>query len=184
MRAAGSRRKSVKLETNSVSPAAKPARAVRGAPAEVGKFDLADLLGAAGWVEADLTLATSLRDFGVLEHAFRALAAKARGGELAPATRSVEDALLMARQSLSYAGRKRGLQRFGQVGAVEPFDPRLHVLVSTRARAPSMVRIKLQGVARGSGPHADILVKAEVTAVRPRKPGPGASGPGAARSGV
>lgn len=168
MRAAGSRRKLAKADAGAAPVAAKPARAGRKSAPDA-KFDLVDMLGAAGWQEADLTLAASLRDLGLLEHAFRALAAKIRGGDLEPAARGVEDALLLVRQSLSYAGRKRGLQRFGQVGAVEPFDPQRHELVAGRARAPAQVRIKMQGVARGAGPHADILVKAEVSAVRPRK---------------
>jgi hypothetical protein len=120
-------------------------------------FDLTALLGEAGWRDADQALAACLRDFGDVERA---------SADLSDA---LDDALLILGQSLAQAARRRGLKRFGAIGAVEAFDPNRHELVRPAARAPALVKVTAEGVARGEGPGADILIKALVTPSRARR---------------
>lgn len=104
---------------------------------------LTSALAQASWIEADAALAEALVDLDDLEQA-----APARRAEL----------LDLIRQALSRAARKRGLTRFGAVGASETFDPERHDLTSAGARAPKSVEVVARGVARAG----EVLAKARV----------------------
>jgi len=143
-------------------------RAVRGASSVRTGFDLVDMLGQAGWVEADEALAQSLQDFQGLSDSVDALAAQAHALDVA--FQDLGARVLLARQSLEHVARRRGLERFGDVGVVEPFDPRRHDLAETSGKTPAFVRVRVQGVVRGRGPKAAVLVKAAAErAPAPRK---------------
>lgn len=144
---------------------AAPRAAVKpAAPA----FDLADMLAQAGWKEADAALARALRDFTSLEAASLALGRKLRGGALSAQALKVESALLAASQAMRQAARKRNLNRFGETGAVTAFDERLHALAEPAKRPPARVKVFAQGVMRGVGPEAEIILKALVAPSRTR----------------
>ncbi|MEJ0059743.1 MAG: hypothetical protein WDM79_09300 [Terricaulis sp.] len=89
-------------KSRTATPEAARARARGGlriaakAPPPKTDFDLVDLMGEAGWRDADQALAASLRDFADAE---RAAALLAEGKD------AVEDALLMLGQSLAQAAR-------------------------------------------------------------------------------
>ena len=125
-------------------PAKGAARGKRAAPA------LVSALAEAAWSEADAALAQAVAEYDGL--------VAARGA----AARSDAQALLG--QALARAARRRGLARFGAVGSIEAYDPKRHEL-SSAGRAPNRVRVKAQGVMRGS----EILVKARVSAVRAKR---------------
>lgn len=105
-------------------------------------------LADAAWAEADAALAEALAELEILETAT---------GRVARA-----DALALLGQALSRAARKRGLSRFGKVGAREAYDPRRHALAGSAARPPKAVRIVAQGISRGG----EVLVKARAAGVR------------------
>jgi len=109
---------------------------------------LADALAAAAWAEADGALAEALAEYDALQAA-RSEKAKAEASSLLG-------------QALARAGRRRGLTRFGGVGAMESYDPARHQLATAIKRPPKRVRVKMAGVAMGS----EILVKARVGVVR------------------
>ena len=153
----------------------KPARAKakvepRATVAAVA-FDLTGILAQSSWHAADEALAKALRDFSSLERVAQSLGRKLRGGENQVHAERMEGALLAVTQSLRSAGRRRNMQRFGEPGAVEDFDERLHELDKLMSKPPGKVRVLAQGVARGLGPEAEIILKARVTAVRLRVPG-------------
>jgi hypothetical protein len=108
-------------------------------------------LAEAAWTEADAALAEALAELEAFENA-KGRAARA-------------DALALLGQALSRAARKRGLSRFGKVGAREPFDQRRHALALPAARPPKTVRIVAQGIARGG----EVLVKARAVGVRAKR---------------
>jgi hypothetical protein len=98
---------------------------------------LVDAFAEAAWAQADGALAEALALFDELEPKRKDAAAAAMLG-----------------QALALAARRRGLARFGTVGAMETFDPERHQLTKPMASGP--VRICVRGVARGS----EVLVKA------------------------
>ncbi len=144
-------------------PTPAPAKPVAPPPA----FDLSTVLAQAGWKDADEALAKALRDFTALEKASQSLGRKLRGDPLSTQAQQVEDALWAVSQSLRNAGRRRNLQRFGEVGEIEDYDERRHALAKVGKRAPARVRIVSQGVMRGLGADAEIVLKALVTPLRP-----------------
>jgi hypothetical protein len=113
--------------------------------------ELVAALAEAGWAEADASLAEALSEFDAFQRASRPLAQR--------------EAVALLGQALARAARKRGLARFGAPGALEAYDPKRHQLEKPTPRAPTRVRVKAQGVARGS----DILIKARAAAVRERR---------------
>lgn len=131
----------------------------RGRPAA---FDLTGALGEAGWAEADRALVAALAEFSVLEAALSALTKT----KSAKASRDAADALALLGQSLAATARKRGVERFGVVGASEAYDPARHALDQPSSRAPAKVKILAPGVVRGR----EVLTKARVAGVRARKP--------------
>jgi len=108
---------------------------------------LAGALAEAAWVEADQALAEALVESDEVESA------------TSPTQREAAVALMI--QALSRAGRKRGLNRIGILGAREPYDPAKHQLMTAVAKKPRTVRIAARGVARG----ADILLLSRVDPV-------------------
>jgi hypothetical protein len=118
----------------------KSAARKRAAPVR----SLTDALAGAAWAEADIALAQALADLDEVESAADA------------ATRA--DAFAMLAQSLSSAGRKRGLTRIGDLGVRAVFDAARHDLNISVAKAPKNVRIAARGVARGG----NVLVKPRV----------------------
>jgi len=120
---------------------------------------LGDALAAASWAEADRSLAQGLSDLAALESSVDTLSRTAN--EFRASVDMIEERMMLARQSLEHVARVRGFERFGVVGAVEEFNPRLHDLIGAQARAPSMVRIRAQGMARGAGDQAKIMLKAQ-----------------------
>lgn len=140
--------------------------AAKQAEAAAPPFDLSNMLAQANWKDADEALAKALRDFTALEQTSQALGRKLSGGPIAAHAQEVEAALWAVSQSLRNAGRKRNLQRFGAVGAVEDFDERLHVLIKPVKQKPGRVKVVAQGVVRGIGPSAEIVLKALAAPVR------------------
>jgi len=130
-------------------PAGK-SKAKKKSAARPRKPVLVDALAEASWSEADRALGEALTETQLLRAAANDDAR--------------EDALAMLEQALNRAARKRGLARFGQVGAREPFNPKRHHLARPLSRAPKTVRIVAAGVMRG----VEVLVKARVLAVRSR----------------
>lgn len=113
------------------------------------KPSLADALAEAAWSEADLALADALVEFDAAASA--RLAAERR------------QAIALLGQSLTRAGRKRGLTRVGEVGKREAYDPTRHNLDG--AATTQVVRIAARGVARGG----EMLVKPRVVPTTRRK---------------
>jgi hypothetical protein len=138
----------------------KNKKAKRAAKAASSEYDLIDALGAAGWAEADESLAEALAGFSELELSAKILAADA-GGLRRRADR-IEAQLVLLRQSLGQLARARGLSRFGEVGALEPYDPARHQLRAAAKKTPAQVRVLASGVARGAA--QQILVKAAAEA--------------------
>jgi hypothetical protein len=158
--------------------AAPPAKAaVKAAPRKAkaaepaAAFHLTDLLAHSSWHEADAALAKALRDFASLERVSQSLGRKLRGSDYATHAERMEGALLAVTQSLRNAGRRRNMQRFGEPGGVEDFNEKLHALDKPAKKKPVKVRVLTQGVARGLGPDAEIILKAQVAAVRMRATG-------------
>jgi hypothetical protein len=150
----------------------KPARPRKAKAAEPAPaFNLTDLLAHSSWHEADAALAKALRDFSSLERVSQSLGRKLRGSDYAPHAERMEGALLAVTQSLRNAGRRRNMQRFGEPGGVEDFNEKLHALDKPSKNKPVKVRVLTQGVARGLGAEAEIILKAQVAAVRMRTPG-------------
>ena len=154
-------KKAVKAKAPRKAAAKRDARASskprrKTAPA----FDLPGLLAEASWKDADEALAKALRDVAVLEKASRGLGRKLRGGSLSAQAEALDGAVLAVTQSLRYAGRMRNLQTFGVAGGVERFDARAHLLSKEGGRAPKDVKVLVQGVKRGVGPDAEIVLKA------------------------
>ncbi|HWA00971.1 MAG TPA: hypothetical protein VG841_11730 [Caulobacterales bacterium] len=137
--------------------AAKPSRPARG------DFNLADMLGQAGWAEADRALARALMELHALEQAVDAAKAPRQSEPDANAD-ALEACAVMLRQSLLQVARKRGLSPLGAAGAREPFDHRRHELMKPGARSPAMVKIAAPGWMRGD----DILAKALAVPARSR----------------
>jgi hypothetical protein len=137
-------------------------------PTPDAAFDLTDLLAQSSWHEADAALAKALRDFSSLERVAQSLGRKLRGSDYATHVERMEGALLAVTQSLRTAGRRRNMQRFGEPGGIEDFDEKLHALDKPARKKPAKVKILTQGVARGLGPSAEIVLKAQVAAVRMR----------------
>ncbi len=111
---------------------------------------LADALAEAAWAEADRALAEAMAEAQILKAAAE--------GE------ARDDAMALLEQALGRAARKRGLVRFGEVGARESYDAARHELARPLQRAPKQVRVIASGVTRAGA----VLVKARVVAVRSR----------------
>jgi hypothetical protein len=79
--------------------------------------------------------------------------------------RARSEAVAMLEQALTRAARRRGLSRFGGVGATEAYDPLRHEFSAAAARLPKRVRVSVRGVARGN----EVLVKARVGPVRAKR---------------
>jgi hypothetical protein len=149
-----------------VSPLAHAtAQPIVAAPASY----LTDVLAQSAWQEADDALARALRDFAALERISQLLSSRLRNGAHATEAGAVEDMMLAASQSLRQVGRKRGMQRFGEPGTIVSYDPRLHVLTKAAQKPPTTVKIVAQGVQRGGGSHAEIILKATVAPLRRRQ---------------
>lgn len=135
-------------------PAAKKPKAKRAAPKGAAQaVSLPNALGEAAWAEADRALAQAMTEFEEVEAASN----QVRRAE----------ALMLLRQALARAARVRGFSRLGgEPGAVEPYDPDRHTLISAPQRPPEEVMIVAQGVVRGE----EVLVKARAKAVRKRPP--------------
>jgi hypothetical protein len=118
-------------------PAVSTAKSKRPA---ARKPALPNALAEAAWVEADRALAQALALFDELD-----------------AGKDNEVAALLG-QALTQAGRRRGFERLGSVGAVETFNPDRHELAKAAAKAPLQARILVRGVSRG----VNVLVKARV----------------------
>lgn len=112
---------------------------------------LVDALAGAAWADADAALAQALIE--------------ADNVQSARTSRARADALALLVQALARAARRRGLTRFGKVGASEAYDAARHELARITARPPAQVRVTGQGVARGG----EILVKAQVRAMRAKR---------------
>ncbi len=149
-------------------PAARGKTAAPPPQAQAPAFDLTTVLAQASWRDADEALAKALRDFSALEKAAQAASRKAPAAQ----AQHVEDALWAVSQSLRAAGRRRNLHRFGDVGAIERFDPKRHALLKPGKRAPVEVRITSPGVMRGAGDDSEIVLMALVAPVRARKAAP------------
>jgi hypothetical protein len=104
---------------------------------------LNDALATAAWTQADRALAEALALYD------EALQAEGAARDLA---------LEMLGQSLTAAGRKRGLSRLGELGGREAFDPDRHEFIKPPKKTPKSVRIVARGVVRG----AEMLTKARV----------------------
>jgi hypothetical protein len=134
---------------------------------------LADALGEAGWAEADEALAEAWRDFAGLEKSLENLTQHAN--ELSLSVTDIEERFVLARQALTEAGRRRGLRRFGEPGAVERYDAARHALAAMKKpvpKKPLYVRVTAPGVARGSELAPVILIKAEAELAPAPKPVP------------
>lgn len=131
----------------------------RGKPAA---FDLTGALGEAGWAEADRALVVALAEFSAIEAALASLTKT----KSAKASRDAADALSLLGQALAATARKRGVERFGVVGASEAYDPARHTLDQPSSRTPAKVKILAPGFVRGR----EVLTKARVAGVRVRKP--------------
>ena len=118
------------------------AKSTRAAPESA----LIDALAGAGWAQADEALAEALVLFDEIE----------------PKRKDAATAAMLG-QALALAARRRGLARFGTVGAIEAFDPERHQLTKSADGASSRVRIRARGVTRGG----EVLVKACAAPVRP-----------------
>lgn len=116
------------------------------------KRSLTDALAEAAWSEADAALADALVEYDAVTMARRALDRK--------------QAMALLGQSLSRAGRKRGLTRLGEVGKREPYDPKRHQLEG--AGTTMIVRVTARGVARGG----EVLVKPRAVPATRRKQRP------------
>lgn len=125
---------------------ARPAKSATPKRAAVSGARLSDALAEAAWSEADAALAEAM---ALSEEAANASDDDARAA-----------ALDLLDQALGRAARKRGLTRFGKVGAREAYDAKRHELIEAVTRAPKTVHVMARGVARGR----DILVKPRVGA--------------------
>lgn len=137
------------------------------------EFDLADLMGEAGWAEADRALVKALSDLSTLEKAFETARRKRFGEKVRP--QDMDDALALLRQSLAQVARRRGLHRYGEVGAIEAYRENLHELTVDTEEKPTFVEILAQGLARGDGPGADVIQRAMAAPARSRSGLGGAS---------
>lgn len=139
----------------------KPKKTKRAAPKKAASkpFDLTATLAEASWAEADHALAEAITELEALEQAMIGL----RRADIA----RTEGPLLLVRQALSRAARKRGFRRFGDSGAAEAYDPRLHQLQRQGRTVPKAVKIVRAGVARGEL----VLIKAEAAPSRARPRG-------------
>lgn len=125
-------------------------RAKKRAPRKKAAPVLVNALAEAAWADADRALAEAIAEAQILKSA--------------PDDDAREDALALLEQALSRAARKRGLTRFGDVGAREAYDPERHDLLRPLQRAPKHVRIVASGVTRAGA----VLVKARAVAIRSR----------------
>jgi molecular chaperone GrpE (heat shock protein) len=123
-------------------------------------FDLVGALGEAGWAEADKALAAALAETVGLE---TALAKLARSKSPAAIQRA-DDAFVMLTQALDTVARKRGVSRFGEVGAVEKFDPERHE-IDGAPRKSARVKLVAPGVLKGG----EVLLKARAKLEAARK---------------
>ncbi|GAM96401.1 hypothetical protein U91I_00020 [alpha proteobacterium U9-1i] len=133
----------------------------RKARQKAAGYDLIGALGEAGWAEADRALAAALAEVVVVELALSKLSRT----KSAAALRKAQDGFALLSQSLETVARKRGAQRFGEVGAIEKFDRRKHE-IDGAVRAAARVRVLAPGVVKGE----DVLVKARVKLAPARKP--------------
>jgi hypothetical protein len=123
-------------------------------------FDLVGALGEAGWAEADRALAVALAESAALETAIAKLS-RSKGPA---AIQRTQDAFALLTQALDTVSRKRGVARFGEVGAVERYDPERHeIAVAARKSAP--VKLVAPGVLKGG----EVLVKARAKLAAARK---------------
>lgn len=141
-KSAGKKRAPAKVKSKAAKPRAKTSKPADKLPAALAE---------AAWADADAALAEALAEMD---------AAEAAHDEAAR-----EEALTMLRQALARAARKRGLERIGAVGALEPFDPDRHELGAAVSKAPKNVRIETRGVARGG----EMLAKPRVRPARGKK---------------
>jgi len=123
-------------------------------------FDLVGALGEAGWADADHALAAALAETAALETAIAQLS-RSRS---AAAIQRAEDAFALLTQALDTVSRKRGVSRFGEVGAVESYDPERHE-VAGGARKSARVKLLASGVLKGG----DVLLKARAKLAAARK---------------
>lgn len=123
-------------------------------------FDLVGTLGEAGWAEADRALAAALAEAAALETAIAKLARR----NTPAAVQRAEDAFALLTQALDTTARKRGVSRFGDVGAVEKFDPARHEIIGA-ARKSARVRLIAPGVLKGG----EVLLKARAKLAAARK---------------
>lgn len=123
-------------------------------------FDLVGALGEAGWAEADRALAAAIAESAALDLAINKLARS----KSPTAVKRAEDAFALLTQALDTVARKRGVSRFGEVGAVEKFDPERHEIAGA---TPKSARVKLTapGVMKGG----DVLLKARAKLAAARK---------------
>ncbi|MES1158922.1 MAG: hypothetical protein ABUL42_03405 [Terricaulis silvestris] len=132
-------------------------------------FNLSHVLAEAAWSEADHALARALADLEALEAAVHVAAKRLKRAKAEAQARAVEDSLLVLRQSLMQAARKRGLAALGDVGAIEPYDPSRHELVKASSKPPVWVKVLARGWRRGLGPEATILVRSRAAPTRIRE---------------
>jgi hypothetical protein len=112
---------------------------------------LSSALAEAAWSEADAALAQALADFDEAQSA--------------DSEAERDDALSRLAQSLSRAGRKRGLARIGELDAQEAYDAARHALNAVVAKTPKKVRIQARGVVRGG----EVLEKPRVAPVERKR---------------
>lgn len=123
-------------------------------------FDLVGALGEAGWAEADRALADALAESAALDLAINKLARS----KSAAAVQRAEDAFALLTQALDTVARKRGVSRFGEVGAVEKFDPERHEIADAPRKA-AQVKLIAPGVLKGG----EVLLKARAKLAAARK---------------
>ena len=142
-----------------------PAKRTRKAPA----FRLNDIMAEASWAEADAALAAVLQEFATLESAARAATRVLKRAGAEARVDALDSAVLMVRQHLQQAARRRGLRLFGQVGDVVAFDAARHELARPAKQSSKQVKIVVSGVMRGERADAKVLAKARVSPVRARR---------------
>lgn len=122
--------------------------------------NLTGVLNEAAYVEMDMRLAEALVEATALAHALEA-------GDPSYQQRSWSDQAFMIRQSLGGACRRRGIETYGEIGRLVPFDPERHS--PSNWRAGVRVRLVTPGAERRSGAGPNVMVKAIVCSCRKRK---------------
>ena len=117
------------------------------------RYELAEALAVGGWAEADESLAQAIAALSQLTAEIETL------DQASEKVHALSARALLVHQLLGAAARARGMRAFGEVGAIEKFDPALHETLREET-APERVRIMAQGVARGELAQRAVLVKA------------------------